>query len=502
MMSSLYIGATGVKTHGEGMGVITQNLSNVNTVAYKQMSMQYSDLMSQYMTSSSANLTNCSQKGMGVMPGSVRVLHTQGGYETGSAATDLAIEGKGFFGVTKNGQTHYTRAGNFRFTKDGELVDPSGWNVMGKPIVNGQLGGTQPIKLDLSENGLGYMAPQASTRISTASRLGGLENKKQDETNPFFGLAAGWNGTNTKPLGTNEYSYAEPLQYYDDKGVLRSATIYYDKAASNNGMTVVEYVVGMPPGEDASGRAGTESAGLLMAGTITFASNGEMANMTAFTPPASGSPADLGAWTPASLVDGKPQLVIQATGAASQNVTLDMGFTFAEGSSASGGFASAADAAANSDFFYTPNAGRTLSQHASIMQGDAFGGLHADRDGFAAGSLYNLHVDRQGLVQGMYSNGQTQELAQLVLYRFVSEDGLRHEGNNHYSATPDSGLGEEGMPGDENFGNIAEYSLEQSNVDYAREFSHLIITQRGFQMNSKVVTTSDQMLQKALELKR
>ena len=79
---------------------------------------------------------------------------------------------------------------------------------------------------------------------------------------------------------------------------------------------------------------------------------------------------------------------------------------------------------------------------------------------------------------------------------------MRREGSNHFSSTPACGEVQEGIPGDENFGTLSEWSLEQSNVDYAREFSTMIITQRGFQMNSKVVTTSDQMLQKALELKR
>ena len=94
------------------------------------------------------------------------------------------------------------------------------------------------------------------------------------------------------------------------------------------------------------------------------------------------------------------------------------------------------------------------------------------------------------------------ELYRIPLYRITSQDGLRREGGNRYSASLESGEAQEGIPGTENFGTLSEYSLEQSNVDYAREFTNMIIVQRGFQMNSKVVTTSDQMLQKALELKR
>ena len=106
MMSSLYIGATGMKSQGEGMGVISQNLSNVNTLGYKQLSIQYSDLMSQYMTASSGNMTGTSQKGLGAAPGAVLTLFPQGGVENASSGTDLIINGLGFFGATNHGKTH------------------------------------------------------------------------------------------------------------------------------------------------------------------------------------------------------------------------------------------------------------------------------------------------------------------------------------------------------------------------------------------------------------
>lgn len=502
MMSSLYIGATGLKSHSEGMSVITNNLANVNTVGYKQMSMQYEDLVSTYITAASANLTNTNQKGSGAMPSSNRTLFIQGGYETGSEATDLCINGLGFFGVTKNGQTHYTRAGNFRFTKEGELVDPNGWNVLGRPIING-VESVNPvaIKLDLSNEGFGYMAPQATSKVSSSSNLGGLEDKSADAANPFFALASSWKGSSSTPLAKTSYSYSEPFQFYDANGDMQSATIYYDKAGSSGGMTAVEYVVAMDPSLDTSALSGTTGAGLLMAGTITFSSSGQMINMTAFSPPASGNPADLSGWTPASLQNGQPAFTAQ-TKAGAQTIALDMGYTFADGASSSGGLASAADAAGNTSAIYYNNPAGQASAQASKALGTSQSTLYASRDGYAPGYLRDLQVTRDGIVRGTYTNSQTEDLYRISLYRFTSQDGLRHEGNNHYSATPESGAAQEGVPGDENFGTLSEYALEQSNVDYAREFSLLIVTQRGFQMNSKVITTTDTMLQKALELKR
>ena len=502
MMSSLYIGATGLKSHGEGMSVVTNNLSNVSTVAYKQHNMQYMDLVSQYVTSDSNSLTNMSQVGAGSAPGSVRTLFTQGGVDKGSEATDLCIDGGGFFGVTKNGQTHYTRAGNFRFTKAGELLDPSGWTVLGHAIKNGvESSETTPIVLDPSSTGVAFMPTKATTSLVSCSMLGGLENKAQDPAKPFFSMAASWNAKLNPPLADGNYSYSEGIEFYDSNGDVRQATIYYDLGGQSGGNTAVEYVVAFDPAIDASGRAETEVAGLLTAGTITFSSSGDMINLTAFTPPESGSASDLSGWTPASLSeDGYPLFAVHPEGAESQDISLNMGLSLSGSTSA--GLASADGAASNTAAIYRGNNSAKLNSTASQFYGTSCASLANRKDGYAEGTLNSVSVGEDGVIQGNYSNGETQDLYRINLYRFISQDGLKNEGNNHYSATQESGAAQEGVAGTENFGTTAQYALETSNVDYAREFSLMIVTQRGFQMNSKVVTTSDEMLRKALEIKR
>lgn len=503
MMSSLYIGATGMKGQGEGMGVISQNLSNVNTLGYKQLSIQFSDLMSQYMTTSSANLTGSSQKGLGAVAGSVRTLFTQGGMEQGSSATDLCIKGQGFFGVTKDGKMHYTRAGNFRFDKEGSLLDPSGWHVMGRPIIDGAVSSTsQPIQIDTSASGVGHLLPKASSYVASAANLGGLANANNNANNPFFSMASAWNGQATgSPLSKDKYSYSEPVQFYDSDGILRTATMYYDLAGKNGGNTAVEYVLAMTPSEDSSALGDTKAAGLLMAGTMSFSPNGSMVNMTSFSPPESGDPSDLSAWKPASVKNGNPVFSVQPGSSDAQTVELNLGFSFGPGGSG-GGLASAAEAVAKPEAIYNANSGGTASEKASQFIGTSPYARYSDKDGYAPGDLMDVEVGADGTVRAIYSNNQDLDLYQISMFRFTSQDGLYHEGNNHYSATRDSGVADEGLPGTENFGEVASYSLEQSNVDYAREFTQLIVIQRGFQMNSKVVTTSDTMLQKALELKR
>ncbi|MDR2160662.1 MAG: flagellar hook-basal body complex protein [Desulfovibrio sp.] len=502
MMSSLYIGASGMRSHSTGMGVVTNNLANVNTVGYKMNTMLFSDLVSQYLPADSNTITNISQKGAGVREGATRTFFSQMAFETGSAATDIGISGIGFFGVTANGETQYTRAGDFRFTKEGRLVLPGGWTLLGRAIVNGEeAGAATPIQLDFSSlNGVGRIAPRPTTALTAISQLGGLEDKTADPANPFFALAASWNGAASPPLASGAYSYSEELQFYDSAGLLRNATLFYDLAGERGGRKALEYMLALNPGEDASALAGTAASGLLLAGTLTFSSSGSLDNVTAFLPPASGNPQDLAGWTPAALREGSPVFNVFPSGGNSQSISLNMGLNLA--GSAASGLASAAEANARPEAVYDPNSGASRRPTASTAYGSSAASLLQQRDGYAEGYLRDTIVTPDGLLQGVYSNGQSLDLYRIPLYRFTSQDGLRREGGNRFSATRESGAAQEGLPGTENFGHTMQYALEQSNVDYAREFTTMIITQRGFQMNSKVVTTSDQMLQKALELKR
>jgi flagellar hook protein FlgE len=224
-----------------------------------------------------------------------------------------------------------------------------------------------------------------------------------------------------------------------------------------------------------------------------------MANLTAFAPPASGDPADLAGWSAAELRDGQPVFTVQPTGAEAQSIALDMGFAFAPESGM--GAATAAELTANPQAVYSAAAGATVGPQASRAWDETPGILMHAQDGYAEGGLTDLVIGQDGVITGVYSNGQREDFYRLSLYRFVSQDGLRHEGNNQYSASTESGPAQEGAPTEDSFGAINQFALEQSNVDYAREFSLLITTQRGFQMNSKVITTTDTMLQKALEMK-
>lgn len=500
MMSGLYSGVTGLKSHATGMSVISNNVANLNTVGYKQSSILYSDLISQYMTGSASSDVTSSQLGAGTAVESVRTIFAQGSFATGSSVTDIGIDGTGFFAVSNGSSTEYTRAGNFSFTKTGALVDSGGWNLLGHAIEDGvESSDLSSIVIDTSTTtGVGKMAGKATSSVTSCSQLGGLTDTLSSETNPFFAMAAAWDGTAQTPLADGQYSYSQAIQFYDANGDLQNATVYYDLAATDGGQTAVEYLVAMSPSLDGSSLAGTKAAGLLMAGTLTFSSAGELQNATAFTPPSSGDPSDLSGWTAASLSNGSPAFTATIAGAGTQTIGLNMGLTLS--GSASSGLATAADA--NTETVFALNGSAVRSGTVSNMYGESTGSVYEAMDGYAPGYLTELSVAEDGTISGEYGNGQSVDLYRISLFRFVSEDGLENTGNNRYAATKDSGAAQEGTAGTENFGTLNEAVLEQSNVDLATEFSNLIITQRGFQMNSKVITTCDQLLQKALELKR
>ena len=124
------------------------------------------------------------------------------------------------------------------------------------------------------------------------------------------------------------------------------------------------------------------------------------------------------------------------------------------------------------------------------------------QDGLPVGSLQSFSIDDQGVVTGVYSNGMVSSLAQIALAGFTNPAGLSKLGNGLYTTSPNSGSPIIKPPNVGSNGTLAAGFLEMSNVDLAQEFASLIVTQRAFQANSRVVTTADEMLQDVLTLKR
>ncbi len=124
------------------------------------------------------------------------------------------------------------------------------------------------------------------------------------------------------------------------------------------------------------------------------------------------------------------------------------------------------------------------------------------QDGFAAGTLAGFNIERTGLVVGTYTNGLTEEFGQIETATFPNPEGLAKQGGNLYRETVNSGEAAAGVPGGAGRGLIQSSALELSNTDLAYEFTELITTSRAFQANTRVITTSDEILTEVVNMKR
>lgn len=124
------------------------------------------------------------------------------------------------------------------------------------------------------------------------------------------------------------------------------------------------------------------------------------------------------------------------------------------------------------------------------------------QDGAAAGSLKSYSITGDGSIIGTFSNGRTETLAKIAMATFANPEGLEKAGGTAYRVSPNSGQAQFGVPGGAGFGDLVSGALEMSNVDLSQEFTNLIVAQRGFQANARIITTSDEVLQELTQLKR
>jgi flagellar hook protein FlgE len=157
-----------------------------------------------------------------------------------------------------------------------------------------------------------------------------------------------------------------------------------------------------------------------------------------------------------------------------------------------------ADGASNLTFSFNG-----LAQPSTITQfASASAVSSSSQDGSPSGTLNSFSVDQSGVIQGVFSNGQSRAVGQLALASFANVDGLARDGSNSFQATIGSGAANVGTANSGGRGSLLGGSLELSNVDIATEFAALIVAQRGYQANAKTVTTFDQVTQDTINLKQ
>lgn len=538
LSASMWTGVSGLQTHGEKMSVVGNNLANINTVGFKGATMHFEDFISQDVNTAAG----IGQIGRGVAIGAIYADFSQGAFETTNEATDLAIGGRGFFRVKVKGEetTYYTRAGNFRFDKDGYLVDPHGYVLQGWAIDNSTstalassgsstaTSGSSAIKgagLPTDVRIEGFTAkPKATEQVTMVTNLDSREGNDNvaDATNPFFSMFGVWNGQSDTPLGETQFAYQSTIKVYDEGGSSHDLTVYFDQVAtvSSTGERYWEYMVTVPPSED--GRvidgqtvANSGVAGVVMIGSLTFDSAGQLKNMSAFTlaSSATGDLGNLANWTPAQFnTNGQPVFTANFTGQPlasgtaednARNIGVNFGLTNANTAAgwAAGAVANAAAIGTDPTLLPAFSDIRVNANATTSFSGSSSTQLQS-QDGYTFGFLQNVSVDRDGILTGRYSNGVVLELFQITLYDFVNKWGLKRNGSNLFSETRESGEATAGPANANGYGSISSNSLEQSNVDMAAEFVQMITTERGFQANSKMVTAVDGLLQTVIQMKR
>lgn len=234
-----------------------------------------------------------------------------------------------------------------------------------------------------------------------------------------------------------------PVQVYDSQGNLQTLSISYTKTGANTWT----YTVTDPSGVATIGGAAT--------GTLTFSPTGTLLSIN-------GAGNGFGA-NPALSINWNNGTAISAISINMVNVDGSLNFTQ----------------------YNAPSATNSTYQ-----------------DGFGAGTLKDLTVDQNGLISGSFSNGQVFALGQVALAIFNNNNGLVQQGNNQWSESLASGSATIGTANAGGRGGVLGANLELSNVDVAGEFTKLILSQRGYQANGRIVTTTDELLQETLNLKR
>ncbi|MBI5810108.1 MAG: flagellar hook-basal body complex protein, partial [Deltaproteobacteria bacterium] len=138
----------------------------------------------------------------------------------------------------------------------------------------------------------------------------------------------------------------------------------------------------------------------------------------------------------------------------------------------------------------------------TTQYGAASGISSMTQDGYASGALQRVSINQDGMISGIFTNGRSLTLGQVLLANFASTSGLASAGKNLYNETFDSGQPLIGAPNSAGRGLIQSSNLEMSNVDIAEQFVKMITAQRGFQASSKVITTTDEMLAELMTIKR
>lgn len=503
MMRSFFSAISGLRNHQVAMDVIGNNLANVNTVGFKAGRVTFVDTLSQTLAGSTAGSAtlgsqNPKQIGLGMKVASIDTVFSQGNIQSTNKNTDLAIEGDGFFMVSENANTYFTRSGNFNIDSKGNIVFPgSGGIVQGwlnsSPLSS--IGATSAMSGgSTSTSALSFAgnSPRAVGAIYTFTvESGGTRGTDAMEVR-WMETGSGATGTIAIPASyaggalTVETIGANTLTASFGAGTLVAGNTFTYTQTSALGAATAGALVGPTVNQTATPTiAGIYTGASTKTYTFTVSEGGTI-------PPPAGSSVNV-SWSDGVAASGVITIPSSYTAGTTIDVAEGLTLSVAAGKLTTAGTFSVTATASTVNNSGTPVPlnldGYDVSADGVI--GNGFGGL-----------LTQILVDTAGVVTGAFDDGTSFNLGQIALAVFPNQSGLTKAGDSRYQESNGSGAAQVGTAKTGGRGSILTASLEMSNVDLSSEFTSMIITQRGFQSNARTITTSDEMLQELLQLKR
>ena len=539
LIKSLNSGVSGLRAFQTKMDVIGNNIANVETAGFKSSRVSFSEMMSERLGrsgggDSAPQLSN--QVGLGVRVASIDRDFSQGAMQSTGRATDLAIEGEGYFMVSENGEQLMTRAGNFVFNKDGYLVDQGGRSVQGYIAdQNGNVlgGGTaNDIRIDF-EN---VLPPKKTDNVTLAGNLNASTSTAkvlQSQSGFTQNGSPAADGTDLNDLSQTLTNLVDG-DSIDFDVVLNdgtAATYSFTYGAGNDGTTLEDMVdafnTQMPDTEgkmamidgivvlrsaqlgdsqlDITNMSVTGTGDINLPGlqTVQEGENNTQTMSTTVYDELGNAHSLLLEFTQtnpneweynARFLDGE-----EITSGATGTVTFDelgqlssddlLNLSFEPGGGANTTNFSVELGNSQTGTRFTQYAG---SNSAKVIS----------QDGYTQGQLIDVTINGAGQIEGIYDNGNSMVLAQMALANVQNQNGLEMIGGGLFRAT--SAAGETFIDTADNFSGTAINSgaLEGSNVDLAKEFTDMITAQRAYQSSARVISTSDEMLTEAVNLKR
>lgn len=550
MMRSMYSAVSGLKTHQTKMDVIGNNIANVNTVAFKSSSVVFQDVLYQMTSNASgANAAtgtggvNAKQIGLGVTTGATNLsITTSGAAETTGRAFDIRLSDQSttnFFVVNNGSENLFTRAGSFYVDGAGNLcMTSTGYTVMGWQVdpTTGNIKKDTVSALRVMQTSNLTSAPEATTQANVSGIIdkndkdvlsdNGLvktltffDNLGYSYTARFAMKSTGTDGkytvelekilnsdgttfydpetskvglsdifgakTTNATLGT--YSQVQSGYYYDSaskkfyvgsdtKGteISWNGTVFQDQTAGKT--YSLKQVYGISDAMVDKIKGGATPAVDLKTGKLTITGDVTDYEIDFSTKDGTfegvGPRANAGS-NPTSVILNMSKLGNDPT--QFENITID--------------FSGLKDA---------DNGGKSTAVMSTGSIDDGVTGK-----GKKLGAMIGISIDNNGLITGTYDNGNTETLGQIAVAQFANASGLEKVGENCYRTTLNSGEFDGiGVEISADGSSMTSGELEMSNVDLSTEFTQMIITQRGFQANSRIITTSDTLLEELVNLKR